>query len=71
MEEMKQDIKDIKKLQGEQNVTLARLTTTVETHEKRSTNLEGRVSKLEKTVWMMMGAASLVGVIIEVWKAFH
>ena len=36
--------------QGDMNTTLARLTTTVELHEKRSTNLEKKQDKLEVRV---------------------
>jgi hypothetical protein len=51
------------------DVTIARLTTTVEVHEARSTQLEGRVNKIEKLVYMALGAASIITFIVEIYKA--
>ncbi len=60
---MKQDIKDIKKDVGEINVTLGRLTTTVELHEKRSTQLEDRMLKVERYIFMALGAIAFISLI--------
>jgi hypothetical protein len=67
-QETKQDIKDIKKDVSEINITLERLTTTVEIHEKRSTQLEDRVSKVERYIFMALGAIALITLLSEVLK---
>lgn len=63
IERLESKIDQVLDKQSEHNSTLTRLTVSVETHEKRSTNLEDIVLPMKKKFDMAEGAMQLVGTI--------
>ncbi len=63
LERLESKIDQLLDKHSESNETLARLTVSVETHEKRSTNLEAIVLPLKSERDMIVGGLKLIGLI--------